>query len=484
MEKSMADTKTAEPKTHARSAAARGFIDRDRLISFAKAPAPSEAEFERILTHALELQGLGIEEVARLIRVGDAGQRARILDAAMKVKEAIYGRRMVFFAPLYIGNTCSNNCLYCGFRRDNKDLVRAVLGKAEIEAETRTLLREGHKRLLMLSGESADSPLEYFLEAIDTVYAVRDGQDYVRRINVEIAPLSVGDFARLKATNIGTYVCFQETYDQELYAVYHPSGPKRDYLNRLYVMDRAMEGGIEDVGIGALFGLGDWRFEVLAMFEHARHLEETFGCGPHTVSVPRLQPAPGSAIANHVPSPLSDEDFMLLVAVVRIAMPYTGIILSTRENEEMRNALFRYGVSQISAGSRTNPGAYAHEAEKKEGESGSQFALGDHRNLDEVLSSLIDSGHIPSFCTGCYRKGRVGQDFMDLAKPGLIKEFCMPNGLFTFQEYLLDHASAGTKAKGQVLLDRLTDEIERPELRGRARAALAEIKAGKRDIYF
>ncbi|MDA8426789.1 MAG: [FeFe] hydrogenase H-cluster radical SAM maturase HydG [Treponema sp.] len=461
-----------------------GFIDRDRLMSYAEASAPGEAELDAILAHALELHGLGIEEVARLIRVSDSGQRARILDAAMQVKEAIYGRRMVFFAPLYIGNTCSNNCLYCGFRRDNKDLVRAVLGKAEIEAETRTLLKEGHKRLLMLSGESATTPLDYFLDAIDTVYAVREGQDHVRRINVEIAPLSVADFARLKATNIGTYVCFQETYDQELYAVYHPSGPKRDYLNRLYVMDRAMEGGIEDVGIGALFGLGDWRFEVLSMFEHARHLEETFGCGPHTVSVPRQQPAPGSAIANHVPSPLSDEDFMLLVATIRIAMPYTGIILSTRESEDMRNALFRYGVSQISAGSRTNPGAYAQEAEKKSGESGSQFALGDHRDLDEVVSSLIDSGHVPSFCTGCYRKGRVGQDFMDLAKPGLIKEFCLPNGLFTFQEYLLDHASTSTRAKGQVLLDRLASEIERPEVRERAQTALAEIKAGGRDIYF
>ena len=485
----MDDATTVGPKARARGASTqgfieRGFIDRDRLISLTGAAAPSDDELDAILTHALQLHGLGIEEVARLIRVGEASQRARILDAATKVKEAIYGRRMVFFAPLYIGNACSNNCLYCGFRRDNKDLVRAVLGKEEIEAETRTLLREGHKRLLMLSGESASSPLEYFLEAIETVYGVREGQDHVRRINVEIAPLSVSDFARLKATNIGTYVCFQETYDQELYAVYHPSGPKRNYLSRLLVMDRAMEGGIEDVGIGALFGLGDWRFELLGLFEHARHLEENFGCGPHTISVPRLQPAPGSAIANHVPAPLADEDFMLLVAVIRIAMPYTGIILSTRESETMRNSLFRYGVSQISAGSRTNPGAYSHEAEHKGDETGSQFSLGDHRNLDEVVSSLVDSGHIPSFCTGCYRKGRVGHDFMDLAKPGLIKEYCMPNGLFTFQEYLLDFASAETKKKGQALLDRLAAEIERPQLRERARSALADIKAGKRDIYF
>jgi 2-iminoacetate synthase len=462
----------------------KSFIDREKLKSLADAPAPAADQLEKILRHALELHGLGIEEVATLLRVGDASQRARILDAAMKVKEAIYGRRMVFFSPLYIGNTCSNNCLYCGFRKDNKELVRAVLNTREIEEEVRTLLREGHKRLLMLTGESADSPLDYFLEAIETAYKVREGASYVRRINVEIAPLSVPDFARLKATGIGTYVCFQETYDPELYAYYHPTGPKRNYLNRLFVMDRAMEGGIEDVGIGALFGLGDWRFEVLAMFEHARHLEESHGCGPHTVSVPRLQPAQGSAIANHVPHPIADEDFKLMVAVIRIAMPYTGIILSTRENESMRNELFRYGVSQLSAGSRTNPGAYSEAAKEDVGETGSQFALGDHRDLEEVVSSLIDSGHIPSFCTGCYRKGRVGHDFMDLAKPGLIKEFCMPNGLFTFQEYLLDYAKPATKSKGQALLDKLVGEIERPEVRERARSALAKIVSGERDIYF
>lgn len=474
-----------QAKTEAQPETRKGenFIDREKLISLSKAPEPREAELEAILGHALDLGGLGIEEVSRLLAVTEAGDRARILETAKTVKEAIYGRRMVFFAPLYIGNTCSNNCLYCGFRQDNKDIVRTVLGKAEIEAEVRSLLKEGHKRLLMLSGESAQSPVDYFLEAIETAYGVREGGAKVRRINVEIAPLSTPDFARLKASGIGTYVCFQETYDSELYAIYHPTGPKRSFLNRLSVMDRAMAGGIEDVGIGALLGLGDWKFEVLAMFEHARHLEEAFGCGPHTVSVPRLQPAPGSAIANHVPYPLSDDDFRLLVSVIRIALPWTGIILSTRESEAMRNELFQYGISQVSAGSRTNPGAYSGE-EGKEGEAGSQFALGDHRNLDEVVSSLVDSGHIPSFCTGCYRKGRVGQDFMDLAKPGLIKEFCMPNGLFTFQEYLLDYASPGTRKKGQALLDRLVQEIEGEDLRSKTRDSLAKLVAGERDLYF
>jgi 2-iminoacetate synthase len=460
------------------------FIDVEKLKKLAEEPSPEPKELDTILRHALEFHGLGIEEVAALLRVGDADRRARVLETAWKVKEAIYGRRMVFFAPLYVGNTCSNNCLYCGFRKDNRDMIRAVLGPREIEEEVRALLREGHKRILMLSGESADSSLEYFLEAIEIAYRVREGANSLRRINAEIAPLTVTEFARLKASGIGTYVCFQETYDSELYAYYHPTGPKRNYSNRLFVMDRAMEGGIEDVGIGALFGLGDWRFEVLAMFEHARHLEEKYGCGPHTVSVPRLQPAQGSAIANRVPHPLADEDFKLMVAVIRIAMPYTGIILSTRESEEMRNELFRYGVSQISAGSRTNPGAYSEAGKDASGDTGSQFALGDHRDLDEVVSSLIDSGHIPSFCTGCYRKGRVGHDFMDLAKPGLIKEFCMPNGLFTFQEYLLEFARPATKSKGQVLLDRLVREIENPELRQNTREGLARIMASERDVYF
>ncbi len=301
-------------------------------------------------------------------------------------------------------------------------------------------------------------------------------------MNAEIAPLAVDDFARLREAGIGTYVCFQETYDPALYAVYHPSGPKRNYEYRLTVMDRAMRAGIHDVGLGALFGLGDWRFEVLGLLHHARHLEEVFGCGPHTVSVPRLKPAEGSAISQNAPAPVSDEDFMLLVAAIRLAMPYTGIILSTRESEALRNRLFRYGVSQISAGSRTNPGAYTAGQEEKT--SGAQFALGDHRSLEEVVSHLIDAGLIPSFCTGCYRMGRVGQDFMELAKPGLIKRFCLPNGLFTFKEYLLDYAGPEVRRKGEKLLGELAASIGGRELRRRTAEALARIESGERDVYF
>jgi 2-iminoacetate synthase len=293
--------------------------------------------------------------------------------------------------------------------------------------------------------------------------------------------MEVEDFAKLKAEKIGTYVCFQETYDPLLYNEFHPSNTKKgDYEYRLTVMDRAMEGGINDVGIGALLGLIDYRFEVLAMMEHARHLEEAFGCGPHTVSVPRIEYAVGAPHSENIPSKVSDSDFKKLVAIIRIALPYTGIILSTRENDKMRNELCDYGISQVSAGSRTNPGSYSHEEEQ----SGSQFTLGDHRTLDQVISSMADGGYIPSFCTGCYRKGRVGQDFMDLAKPGLIKEYCMPNALFTFKEYLEDFASPPTMEKGFDLINKLVGEVENNTLKTKISGNLESIKEGQRDIYF
>jgi 2-iminoacetate synthase len=293
--------------------------------------------------------------------------------------------------------------------------------------------------------------------------------------------MEIEDFAKLKAEKIGTFVCFQETYDPVLYKKFHPADTKKgDYEYRLTVMDRAMEGGINDIGIGALLGLIDYRFEVLAMIEHAAHLERAFGCGPHTVSVPRIEPAVGAPDADQIPSKVSDNDFKKLVAIIRIALPYTGMILSTRENNAMRNELIHYGISQISAGSRTNPGAYTHEEEQ----TGSQFTLGDHRTLEQIISSLADENFIPSFCTGCYRKGRVGQDFMDLAKPGLIKQYCMPNALFTFKEYLEDFASAETRSKGLVLINKLISEVENKTLETKISDNLISINEGQRDIYF
>ena len=370
-----------------------------------------------------------------------------------------------------------------------------MLTSNEIETETLHLLRMGHKRALLICGESPRNDANYMVEAIRRTYAAKDEKgSTIRRINVELAPMSVEDYAKLKAEKIGTYVCFQETYDEVEYAKFHPAGtPKADYLYRLTCMDRAMEGGIDDVGVGALFGLVDYRFEILAIMEHARHLEEEYGCGPHTVSFPRIEPAEGTpfSLPENIPHPVSDADFMKIIAIIRIAMPYTGIIISTRERPELRDQLVKYGVSQISAASETNPGGYdednnSNEAKpyEKTGDTGAQFTLGDHRSLDEVISMMIDGGYIPSFCTGCYRKGRVGADFMDLAKPGLIKEYCKPNAMFTFREYLEDYASPETKAKGLALLKQLTQTFTKEELKKKVEGNLCKIGDGERDLYF
>jgi 2-iminoacetate synthase len=457
------------------------FINRDYLYELSVWREPDETELDDILNKAMKLKGLGLKDVSALLQLKGKERLEKLFKAANLIKQEIYGNRLVLFAPLYIGNICSNNCLYCAFRKDNKSIKRINLTLSQIEEEVKSLLKQGHKRILMLCGETEDLPLDYFISSIRAAYAARENGAYVRRVNIEIAPQEAAGFAKLKQEKIGTYVCFQETYDEVLYKKYHPSGKKADFQWRLSVMDRAMEGGIDDVGIGALFGLADYRFEVLSLMEHAAHLEKTFGCGPHTVSVPRIEPALGAPFVKNIPYPVSDEDFKKMVSIIRIALPYTGIILSTRENEKLRKELFHYGISQISAGSRTNPGAYAGEDGS---DSGSQFALGDHRSLDQVISSLIEDGYVPSFCTGCYRKGRVGHDFMDLAKPGLIKEFCFPNAVFTFNEYLNDYASPPTREKGKELVRKLTQGVENPSLKQKMADVLDKIENGERDIYF
>lgn len=470
----------------------QNFIDRDKLYSLLDNNAPTESELNDILNKARKLKGLSLEDVAKLLCIEEDSDIAKILDTAHYCKEEIYGKRLVLFAPIYTGNACVNNCVYCGFRRDNKSLLRKVLTMDEIEQETLQLLRMGHKRALLICGESPRNDADYMVEAIRRCYAAKDEKgSSIRRINVELAPMSVEDFAKLKAERIGTYVCFQETYDPIEYAKFHPAGtPKGDYLYRLTCMDRAQEGGINDVGLGVLFGLTDYRFEILALMEHARHLEEDYGCGPHTISFPRIEPAEGTpfSLPQNLPHPVNDKDFMKIVAIIRIAMPYTGIIISTRERPEMRDQLVKYGVSQISAASETNPGGYDEgegSTDKCEHQkTGAQFTLGDHRPLDEVISMMIDGGYIPSFCTGCYRKGRVGADFMDLAKPGLIKEYCKPNAMFTFREYLEDYASPATKAKGMELLKKLTQTFGKEELKKRVEGNLCKIGDGERDLYF
>ena len=317
------------------------------------------------------------------------------------------------------------------------------------------------------------------LKAIDTVYGTTVGNGEIRRVNVNIAPLSLDEFKRLKAANIGTYQLFQETYHRQTYGRVHLGGKKRDYDWRISAMDRAMQAGIDDVGIGVLFGLCDWRFELLALMQHIRHLEETFGVGPHTISVPRLEPATGSDMATHPPKPVDDVEFRKIVAILRLAVPYTGIIMSTRETPNMRRETFALGVSQISAGSRTNPGGYA---EGQDIADEAQFSLGDHRPLDEVIADVAALGYIPSFCTGCYRLGRTGQDFMDLAKPGLIKEHCDPNALSTFLEYLLDYGSETTRTAGETMIQKALSEMT-GDAKRRSEAMLEKVRQGRRDVF-
>jgi len=432
-----------------------------------------------ILARALELKGLPDVDLAVLMGVSDPELLGEVFHTARRVKEGIYGNRLVLFAPLYISNLCSNECVYCAFRARNRELKRRALSQEEIALEVRHLVEQGHKRILVVAGESyPHEGFDYVLNAIDTVYRTASGRGEIRRVNVNIAPLTLDEFARLKAKNIGTYQIFQETYHRETYAKVHLGGKKRDFDWRVNAPDRAMEAGIDDVGIGVLFGLFDWRFEILALVQHIRHLESRFGVGPHTISVPRMEPASGSDVASHPPHPVSDVDFRKIIAILRLAVPYTGIIMSTREGADIRRETFALGVSQISAGSRTNPGGYA-EDEKFES---AQFCLGDHRPLDEVIRDVAALGYVPSFCTACYRLGRTGRDFMDLAKPGEIKEHCGPNALATFQEYLEDYASPETRSAGEATIARALAEMD-PEPRLRAEKMVSLVKGGKRDVY-
>lgn len=456
-----------------------GFIDHEKIDSFlASSRTPDASETADILAKARQLQGIDFTEAARLLLIENEDDLAALFEAALFVKNEIYGRRLVLFAPLYVSNMCNNECLYCAFRKSNTQITRRTLSLEAIRRETELLVDQGHKRLLLVSGEGlGQAALDYSLKAIETIYGVKRGNGEIRRININIAALDVEGFRRLQAARIGTYQLFQETYHLPTFRLMHPTGPKADYLFHLTAMDRAMQAGINDVGVGILFGLYDYRFEVLAMLQHIRHLEETFGFGCHTISLPRLEPATGSDVSLHPPHVVADADFRKIIAVLRLTVPYTGMILSTRENARMRREAFSLGISQISAGSRTNPGGYSSE------EAGEQFSLGDHRNLEEVIRDIVSHGYIPSFCTGCYRLGRTGSDFMDLAKPGLIKQFCLPNALTSFKEYLVNYASSATRVAGEELIGRMLAEIPAEMTRETTRLNLLEIENGSQDLY-
>ena len=433
-----------------------------------------------VLSKAREMKGLETGDVAVLTGISDPLLLLELFETANYLKEIIYGKRLVVFAPIYISNLCSNECLYCAFRAANKSLVRRSLTQEEIAHEIGDLISQGHKRVLLVAGESYPKEgLDYVLNAIRTIYKTKSGHGEIRRVNVNLAPLEVDDFKKLKAEGIGTYQIFQETYHRGTYARMHTGGKKKNYDYRVTAPHRAMEAGIDDIGIGVLFGLFDYRFELLALMQHIRALEKDYGVGPHTVSVPRLEPASGSDIASHPPHAVSDIDFRKLVAILRLAVPYTGIIMSTRETAQMRRDTFALGVSQISAGSRTNPGGYTHETEEDEA---SQFSLGDHRRLDEVVRDVASMGYIPSFCTACYRLGRTGRDFMDLAKPGDIKLHCNPNALSTFSEYLRNFASPETQTVGYKLITETIAEMNGIALK-RAEKMIKRVNDGRDDVY-
>lgn len=426
------------------------FIDPEKIEALLKkAGSAGRREQKEVIEKALKLKGLSLEETGVLLAVKDRKITEKLFAAANTIKENIYGKRLVLFAPLYTTNVCANNCLYCAFRKDNPKIKRKTLSLKEIRKEVEIIEAEGHKRILLVAGEDSRSANIRNLEKIIAlIYATHRGKGEIRRVNVNVAPLSAGGFRRLKKTGIGTYQLFQETYHYPTYKTVHPDGPKSDYAFRLFAMDRAMEAGINDVGIGALFGLYDYKFEVLALLCHARHLEKKFGAGPHTISVPRIEPAIGAPLSIRPTHAVSDRDFKKLVAILRLAVPYTGLILSTRETARMRNALFGLGISQISAGSRTNPGGYGD----KQRDASAQFSLYDHRSTAEVIVDILKLGYIPSFCTACYRLGRTGKDFMDLAKPGLIKNYCLPNSLLTFKEYLKEYGDRSTKELGNKVI--------------------------------
>lgn len=454
------------------------FIDEDRINDLISQKPVNQTGINEILNKALLAQGITLEEAAELLNIEDDEILEKLFKTAKTVKEKIYGKRIVLFAPLYAANVCTNNCVYCAFRRDNKSILRRVLTPEEVVEEAKAIMRMGHKRILLLTGEDyKETGLDYIQEIMERVYKTKELNGEIRRINVNIAPLSVDDFKRLNTFGIGTYQLFQETYRKETYMEMHPSGRKSNYEWRVEAMDRAIEAGINDLGIGPLFGLTDYKFETLATLMHATHMDKV-GVGPHTISIPRIEHAEGVAFSDNPPAKMSDKEFKKLVAVLRLSVPYTGMVLSTRETPQLRREIIELGISQISAASQTNPGGYSVHKETT-----GQFESGDTRSLEEMVIELCEHGFLPSFCTSCYRVGRVGKKFMEHAKTGHIHTYCQPNALSTFREYLEDYGSEKVKELGEKVISKHLAEIDDPKMKELAEKQLQAIKEGKRDLH-
>ncbi|KYH35400.1 2-iminoacetate synthase [Clostridium tepidiprofundi DSM 19306] len=439
----------------------------------------SREDIQRVLEKAREHKGLSHKDIAVLLQAEEEEQLKEIFKIAGDIKKSIYGNRLVVFAPLYVSNYCVNNCAYCGYKRCN-EFNRRKLTREEIQQEVKILEKMGHKRLALEAGEDpVNCPIEYILDAIDAIYSTQNDNGAIRRINVNIAATTVENYRKLKAAQIGTYILFQETYHKPTYEKMHPKCLKGNYEYHLTAFDRAMEGGIDDVGGGVLFGLYDYKFEVLALMLHNEHLEERFGVGFHTISVPRLKKAEGMDL-DMFPHMVTDEEFKKLVAIIRLAVPFTGMILSTRESKEIRRELIKYGISQISAGSCTGVGGYK---EHEQGRSIDQFDIADHRSPLEILKELIDEKYIPSYCTACYRKGRTGDRFMSLAKSGQIHNVCTPNALMTLWEYILDYADDELRQKGEKFVFEEANKIEREDIRNLVLNNFERMRKGERDLY-
>ncbi len=462
---------------------AMDFIDDARLTDLLAAPAPEPARVREVIAKSLAKEPLSVEETATLLLADRPDLVEEIFDAARDLKQRVYGNRIVLFAPLYVGNECVNDCFYCGFRRSNREAIRRTLDSAELQRQVEALERRGHKRLILVFGEHPLYDADFIADSVRLVYSTKVGHGEIRRVNINAAPLDHEGFRTVKAAGIGTYQIFQETYHHETYAQLHPAGTRKgEYLWRLDSLSRAFESGCDDMGVGALFGLHDWRFEVLGLVTHANHLRGKYGVGPHTISFPRLQPAQGVDLTG---MPLvSDDDFKRVIATLRLAVPYTGLILTARERPEMRRELMAFGVSQIDAGSRVELGGYTEAGDTQQMDR-EQFLLGDIRPLDAVMRELLQDGYIPSFCTACYRLGRTGEHFMEFAIPGFIKRFCTPNALSTLMEYLVDYASPETRAAGERLIADEVEKLDDESMKSALRDRLHRIgETDERDLYF
>jgi len=457
------------------------FIDPDEIWGFINNATPTKERVREIIAKSLEKQRLTLEETAVLAQASDPELVEEIKQGAKSLKEKVYGQRIVLFAPLYIGNLCINKCAYCGFKSTNKSIKRITLSSEELVAQVKALEDAGQKRLILVYGEHPTYDARFIAETVRIVYSIHSGPGEIRRVNINAAPMDIDGFRIIKDARIGTYQVFQETYHEETYAKVHLGGIKRNYEWRLTALDRAQEAGIDDVGIGALFGLYDWRFDLLGLIRHTNHFEAVYNVGPHTISFPRIQYASQLDIdKSHI---VSDFDFTRLVAILRLAVPYTGLILTAREPASIRDEILQYGVSQIDGGTNIELGGYSKKEHDQDIDL-EQFQINDNRSLNEIMEELIQHDYIPSFCTSCYRRGRTGEHFMEFSVPGFIKRFCQPNALLTLAEYLEDYAPETTRVKGYRLIQKKLDEMEQDSFKNSLMEKLEQVKDGKRDLYF